>query len=143
MSAVIENTITGQCLLTTRAGREYRLVFDMEAVAEVEAMSGGVGIMDLLMRQPGVTMLVRMFVAGSKGYARRNPGARPINPTLAMKLIRECGGLQDLSGPVAECVCRAEGMGLFDVDEDGEGRDEGDDEGGGGNDPPVFPGSPT
>lgn len=141
MSAEIENRVTGQCRLSTKAGREYHLLFDMEAVAEVEAMSGGVGIMDLLMRQPGVTMLVRMIVAGSKGYARRNPGVRAINPTLAMKLVRDCGGLQDLSGPVAECVCRAEGMGLFDVDDDGEG--EVDDEGGGGNDPPAFPGSPT
>jgi hypothetical protein len=142
MSATILNKTTGVCLLATKTGREYHLFFDMEAVAELEAMSGGVGIMELLSHQPGVTALVRMIVAGSKGYARKNAGARPVNPTLALKLIRDCGGLQDLAAPITESVCRAEGMGLFDPDDD-EDLVDADDEGGGGDDPPVGPGSAT
>lgn len=113
--AQIVNHATGEALLSGRTGREYHLVFDLAAVAQLEAQMGGRSVLDLIQSRPGVTNVLQMMVVGSAGYARRNPGAnvKPLNPNLAMKVMADCGGYANIADVVLESLTRAEGLGLF------------------------------
>lgn len=138
MSAEMVNPVTGECLLTDKEGREYHLLFDLTAVAALETMSNGETVFDIIERRPGVLMLARMLVAGSQGYARRNPTTtQRINPGLAMKVIVSCGGIQKIVAPVTESLCRSEGMGMFDDEGLDPGAGDGDGDGDGDGEPPL------
>lgn len=113
--AQIVNQATGEAVLTGRSGRECHVVFDLAAVAQLEAQMGGRSVLDLIQSRPGVTNVLQMMVVGSAGYARRNPGQvpKPLNPALAMKVMEDCGGFANIADVMLESLTRAEGLGLF------------------------------
>lgn len=122
--AKIVNDLTGEALLTDDAGREYHLVFDLQAVMNVEALSGHAPLQ--VMGNPSVTDCVSMIVAGSAGYQRRSPGGKKVDGKLAMRILIDSGGYRRLAPVLAMSMSCAEGLGL---DDDGSDDSDGDEAG--------------
>src|SRR5947209_8518241 len=119
MPAEIVNRITGEARLDGERG-SYGVVFDLAAVAALEQQqAGGTGsILQLVAQPPGAVLLAQMITVGTAGYSRRHPGAqKPLNPSLALKVIEDCGGLIQVGAVVRESVARAHGLGLIDDDD--------------------------
>jgi hypothetical protein len=123
MGARILNELTGEAVLSDDQGREYHVLFDLSAVMAVEATTGHSAI-DVL-RNTTVTDCVAMILAGSEGYARRNPGAKRVNGNLAMRVLASCGGLMRVAPTLVESLSCAEGLGLG-PDATDDDADEGD-----------------
>ncbi len=131
MPAQIANDVTGEAVLTDPEGREYRIIFDLSAVMDVERMSGHSAV-DIMAGRPSVTDCVCMIIAGAAGYQRRNPaGAKKVNPNLAQRILIDCGGLVRVAPVLAESMSCAEGLGL--------GPDPDEDDGGGEPPGPLVP----
>lgn len=119
MGARIVNSLTGEAAIES-GGQTYGVVFDLAAVMNLEAALGR-SVIDIIRQAGGVRDCVAMIIAGADGYARRNPGAKRVNPTLAQRIFADGGGLR-LAPVLIESLTCAEGLGLSDGgdEEDGE-----------------------
>lgn len=125
MGAQILNELTGEAAITDRAGRKYHVVFDLDAVIATEKMTGR-SAMDLMMSRPGASDCIVLIIAGTGGWARRNPGAGGprVNENLAKRIFADSGGLR--LGPIlVESLSCAEGLGLGADDDDHDGGEDG------------------
>lgn len=122
MGAQIVNELTGEAVLSDREGRKYHVVFDLDAVMVVEKLTGRAA-MEVIMGSPSVTDCVAMILAGTGGYARRNPGAPKVNANLAQRIFTDSGGLLKLAPILVESLSCAEGLGLVDDGEDERGTE--------------------
>lgn len=117
----VVNRVTGECHLVDGEGRTYRVVFDLEAVEKTEIGCGrsALDLIQLNPSRPGLRDLAIMLMAGVEGYNRRNPGSgqKVINGNLAMRIIRDSGGVVRVIDPMLMSLSRAEGLGLFDDEE--------------------------
>lgn len=116
MAAEVLNEVTGEAVLTDKAGHKYHVVFDLDAVLAVEKITGKTAV-QLMTGQPGATDCICLILAGSAGWARRNPGAPRINENLARKIFADSGGLR-LGPALSVSLSCAEGLGLDDNDEE-------------------------
>lgn len=125
MGAQILNELTGEAAITDKAGRKYHVVFDLDAVIAVEKMTGR-SAMELMMSRPGITDCIVMIIAGTGGWARRNPGAGGprVNENLAKRIFADGGGIR--LGPIlAESLSCAEGLGLEAAADEHDGGEDG------------------
>ncbi len=82
------------------------------------------GVMAIL-SDPSANDCVAMIMAGTAGWARRNPGSAKVNGNLAERIFLDSGGYRKLAPVLIQSLSCAEGLNL---DDDGEGS--GDDEAG-------------
>lgn len=112
MAAEIVNEVTGEALLTDKAGREYHVVFDMSAVMALEKITGRTVVE--IISDPGMTGCVAMIMAGAAGWQRRQPGGPKVNGNLAQKILTDSGGVAKCGPVLAESLSCAEGLGFND-----------------------------
>lgn len=116
MSATIVNKLTGEARLEGKSGRACGVVFDLQAVAAIEAQTT-MGIADYLARafgRAGVNETQRLILVGNEAYRRRNPGSNPIMPKAALDLIADAGGMLLVYPVLVESLMLAEGLGFND-----------------------------
>lgn len=135
--AEILNPLNGEARVYGAKGREWGLIFDLDACTKLEEQNGGVGIPALILRMtinPSVSDLRRLITVGAAAYLRRNYGAQDkVTPTTALDVIAEGGGLTHLTKVLVVSLSKAEGLNL---NPDRDERQEDDEETGGGADPP-------
>lgn len=125
----IINDVTGCAEFTGASGRTVHVLFDIEAVMAVEQTTGK-SVFDLLSGRPGLTDMIYLLMAGSRGYGRR-PGvsAKPLSPERASKFVVDCGGVLAMLPTMLRSLTKAEGIGLDIDDEDDEVGEPADDAG--------------
>lgn len=122
MGARIVNDVTGEAVLSDEAGRSYHFLFDLQAVMNVEALTGHAPLQ--IMGNPSVTDCVSMIVAGSAGYQRRSPGGKKVDGRLAMRILTDSGGYRRVAPVLATSLSCAEGLGLDAGEDDGDGDED-------------------
>lgn len=124
MAAKLLNEVTGEAVITDSAGREYHVVFDLTAVMAVEQLTGRGAVDVALGGMPSASACVAMILAGTAGYARRQPGAPKVNPNLAQRILVDSGGVAGVGRDLCVSLAHGEGLGLTD-DEPGSGDEAG------------------
>lgn len=116
MGAEVLNEVTGEAVLTDNGDRKYHVVFDFTAVRVLEKLTER-GVMQIL-HDPSANDCVAMIMAGTAGWARRNPGSPKVNGNLAERIFLDSGGYRKLAPALIQSLSCAEGLNL---DDDGEG----------------------
>lgn len=122
MAGQVLNDVTGEAVLTDKEDRKYHVVFDLTAVMVLEKMTGR-GAIEIL-SATSATDCVAMILAGTAGWARRNPGAPKVNANLAQKIFIDSGGYLRLAPVLVESLSCAEGLGLDGGSDDAGGDEE-------------------
>lgn len=138
MTLSAPNEITGELLIEgplddSGEGDTWGLLFDLQAVAHLEAQMGRTVIMFLRQFEDvgcGVADLQRFVLAGAEGYARRHRnGVKPLRPADAYDVITAGGGFGPMLRAVVESLSIA--LALKDSGEDGDASDDADPPAGG------------
>lgn len=111
MGARVLNDVTGEAVLADKEGREYHVIFDLQAVMALEKLSGR-SAFDIVNEGPTISDCVCMILAGAAGYSRRDSGAHRVNGNLAQRIFQDSGGFLAVAPTLAESLSCAEALGL-------------------------------
>ncbi len=118
MGAKLLNQVTGECVISGK-GRDYNLVFDVDAVLSLEKLAGRSAV--AIINDTSNTDCILMIMCGHAGWQRRNPGnGQRLNGNLAKRIFLDSGGYAGLSFVLGDSLSRAEGMGFDEVESDGD-----------------------